>query len=176
MAHNDIVETTPAAVEHIDTIPLGRVVFVTAAGSESRIDTLALRHCFPFGGQVVILHVKGDGTLAIVGIQVDGDLPGVPMAIRSDGFEVASHRVAGQHHTVHEEGVVRATCHHHVDTTIGEGAVLIGIDRFADGVRRRGLTQRRKNRAVAVAVIADADEIAPPLAQDVAFKLDDTAV
>ena len=176
MAHDDVVETAPAAVEHIDTVPHGGVVFVAAAGSESSVDTLALRHCFPFGGQVVILHVKGDGTLAIVGIQVDGDLPGVPMAIRTDGFEVASHRVAGQHHTVHEEGVVGASCHHHVDTTIREGAVLVGIDGFADGVRRGGLTQRRKDRAVAVAVIANADEVAPPLAEDVALKLDDTAI
>ena len=146
MTHDEVVEATPTAIEHKDVMPHGRVKFVAAARSKSCVDTLAFWYSFPFGVHVVVLHIKGDCTLTIVGIKVDGDFPTIPVALFSNRLNIAGDSVVGQYHAVHEERIAWVdTSHHQIDTTIRDCAVLIGIDRFTNSVLRGSLSQRRKN-------------------------------
>ena len=166
MPDGEVVEAAPATVEQEDMVPHGGVELVAATWGEAHIQALAFGHGFPFSGHVVH-HIQGDGPGTIVGIEVDGDPPTIPVLF-GGVFEIGRECVVGQHHAIDEVGVLIA-CGQHVDAAIGRGAVGVGTDGFV--VAQDG----RQAIAVAIAVIADAKEVAPVLAPHVAFNLQDAS-
>ena len=175
MAYDKIVETAPTAVEHEDMVPCCRVKFVATAWGQANIDALAFRHSFPLAVRHIAIHsIKGDSTSTVVGIKVDGDLPTNPILFRNRDGEIAGWRVVRQNDALNEERIGVASREEHVNTAVRRGAVGVGSDRLIEGVTRSRL-DRRKHRAIAIAVVADAEQGAPPFAQLVAFNLDDTA-
>ena len=123
----------------------------------------------------VVFHVERDGAGTVVGVKVDGDLPADPGVVGNRGVDVAGRGVVGQDHATEEIRVVSVAGGQHVDTAIGRRAGCIGPDGFVESAVVGSLADGGKHRAVAVAVVADAEERAPPLAQHVAFDLDDAA-
>ena len=176
MAHGEVVETTPAAVEHEDVMPCGWVELVAATRGQTNSDALTFWHSFPLAVWHVFIHtIKGDSTGSVVGIKVDGNLPTNPFLFWYWNRKIAGRIVVGQHHAFDEERIGVASCEEHVNTAIRRSAVGIGNDGFVKGVIGSRLDWWQ-NRAIAIAIITDAEKGTPPFAQLVTFDFDDSTI
>ena len=77
--------------------------------------------------------------------------------------------VVGQHDAAHEIRIVADVSGQHIDAAVGQSAGRVGDDGLVVSF------DWGKHKAVAVAIVADAEEIAPVFAPHVAFHFDDAA-
>ena len=96
---------------------------------------------------------------AVVGFQVDHDLPASPGAVWVVVVEIDRHGVTRQHNAIHETGTRILARGNEVDAAVLSGQVGIGTGGL--------IAHRRQHRAVAVSIVTHAEAGAPPVAEHI---------